>query len=347
MKRLGIFISHTSTERRLAKAFKERLAADFSTVDVFVSSDGTTVQAGRQWLKELSSALKRAKIEIILCSHASVERPWVNFEAGAGWVRGIPVIPVCHSGMTPRQLPVPLNMLEAVEAYRPEGLQKLYHAIAAALGMRTPEVDFVAMAQEIGEAGRVHEHLSRDLEVIENPKILCAASDDYATRLDFDLDVSVLESRFPDQVLRVERSLTSESLHDILTSHTFEMIHLVVAVDSNSGDLLFGPADSPGADKLSVKQWAALLEKSKTRLVVLATCHGLYPGVDLSSVVNIIATKAGITGKQVADWSRRFYGLLAKGYSLFDAFKTTDPDGSLPMRLIRQKDLAFSFSAED
>ena len=101
-----IFISHISGEAELARALKQHLVHDFlGYFDVFVSSDGKTIPAGAKWLEELSGALRRSLAMVVLCSHESVTRPWVNFEAGGGWVRGIPVIPICHSGMTQDDLP--------------------------------------------------------------------------------------------------------------------------------------------------------------------------------------------------------------------------------------------------
>src|SRR5436853_4915577 len=97
-----VFISHVSSETELAQVLKRHLIRDFPDLDVFVSSDGKSIQAGDNWLDELRKALRNAKVVIVLCSLESIGRPWVNFEAGAGWIqRRIQVIPVCHSGMRP------------------------------------------------------------------------------------------------------------------------------------------------------------------------------------------------------------------------------------------------------
>jgi hypothetical protein len=110
-----VFISHISDETEIAKHLKRRLDADFlGMLEIFVSSDRQTIQAGQKWLDQVDSALKAADVQMVLCSKASVGRPWVNFEAGAAWLRGIPVIPVCHSGLRLVDLPVPLNMLQGV-----------------------------------------------------------------------------------------------------------------------------------------------------------------------------------------------------------------------------------------
>jgi hypothetical protein len=97
----------------------------------------------------VSNYLKEAQVELIICSEDSVKRPWINFEAGAGWVKGIPVIPVCHTGMRPVDLPIPLNMLQAVEAAQEAGLRKIYSLLANKLGSATPSADFSKVITEI------------------------------------------------------------------------------------------------------------------------------------------------------------------------------------------------------
>jgi len=102
MRRPKLFISHISKETELAQMLKKYVARDFLNIwDIFVSSDGSSILGGDRWLDELSEALKGAKVEIVLCSKESITRPWVNFEAGAGWIRNIAIVPVCHSGMKP------------------------------------------------------------------------------------------------------------------------------------------------------------------------------------------------------------------------------------------------------
>ena len=79
---------------------------------------------------------------IILASPESVKRPWVNFEGGAAYIRGIPVIPLCHSGMTPSKLPAPLNTLQGATASVEAELRAIFPVLAKALGGSTPPVDF-------------------------------------------------------------------------------------------------------------------------------------------------------------------------------------------------------------
>ena len=56
-------------------------------------------------MDSISKGLKDCAASFLLCSPASVQQPWIWFEAGAGWIRDIDVVPLCHSGMTPDRLP--------------------------------------------------------------------------------------------------------------------------------------------------------------------------------------------------------------------------------------------------
>jgi hypothetical protein len=145
-----LFISHISEEAELAEALKSHLVDDFlNMVDVFVSSDETSIGPGGNWLEAVDSALKSSQVHIILCSEESIRRPWINFEAGAAWLRGIPIVPVCHSGLRVVDLPIPLSLLKAVQANQEAGLNTLYRLIAAKLGSSLPKVNLDSLVDEI------------------------------------------------------------------------------------------------------------------------------------------------------------------------------------------------------
>jgi hypothetical protein len=143
MSKAIVFISHITPERDIAIAFKDLIEMSFLTlIEVFVSSDEDSIGMGQRWLDNITTALQTCSIEIVLCSPLSVNRPWINFEAGAGWVRNIPVIPLCHSGLEPSKLPLPLNLLQAATANEGASLAKIFPVLAKALGSATPKVDF-------------------------------------------------------------------------------------------------------------------------------------------------------------------------------------------------------------
>jgi hypothetical protein len=345
------FISHISAETELAQGLKARLTRDFlGMLDIFVSSDRHTIEAGSRWLEEVDRALSTADVELVLCSKASVGRPWVNFEAGAAWLRGIPVVPVCHSGFTLAQLPVPLSMLQGVELGM-GGLQKLYDTIARVLGVSTPAVDFSVAASELRQ---LEERQLRNADVIErvdNPRVLCAASAQYAEpNFGFHLDVEVLRAIFGAERVTVESATTRSRLTELLARENYEIVHLVLPVERKTGSLLFSRVDLRThepvgrADRLSPEGLAALLVESQTRLVVLATCNALLLAVDIAHVANMAAADADISGGDAAEWSECFYGLLRQGKSVHKAMDLAKVQVDVPIRAVRQRDVAFTFN---
>lgn len=143
MEKSLVFISHISEESEIAQDLKELIEESFlGMIEVFVSSDGDSISVGQKWLENITNSLKECSVEIILCSDKSIQRPWINFEAGAGWIKEIPVIPICHSGMNPSKLPVPLNMLQATSLSEVSGLKLLFTVLAGEIGAQNPKVDF-------------------------------------------------------------------------------------------------------------------------------------------------------------------------------------------------------------
>lgn len=143
-----IFISHITPDRDLAALLKEKIEKHFlNLVNVFVSSDQESIKAGASWLDALQRALKTASLEIVLCSPASINRPWINFEAGAAWLQGIPVVPMCHSGLEPHQLPMPLSALQGGKVSDSSTYLRLYSRIAEFVPCDCPEVDMQRLAE--------------------------------------------------------------------------------------------------------------------------------------------------------------------------------------------------------
>ena len=156
-----IFLSHIHEEKELAILIKDAIEDEFSGfVDVFVSSDGTTIPAGHDFLKKVEEGLANCIGALYLISPKAVQRPWINFELGAVWIRSflnekggqalIPAITMCHSGMTKAKLPVPLNVLNAVSASNSSDLQGAFASLQMAVGGRGRlKTDFSALAKQV------------------------------------------------------------------------------------------------------------------------------------------------------------------------------------------------------
>ena len=104
--------------------------------------------------------LLNASGAIFLISHRSVKRNWINFELGAIWIRGvhdavIPAIPFCHSGITPKDLPPPLNRLNAIQANDKSQLEQAFYSLQKAFGVKGQlKTDFAGLSEKIKDIER-------------------------------------------------------------------------------------------------------------------------------------------------------------------------------------------------
>lgn len=136
----AIFISFIHEEQAVAALMSNFLLQVFGyDVDTFRSSDQNAIYAGEEWMARVFEELKTAKVFISMLSPISVGRPWINFEAGAAWMRGAKVIPVLFNGLTVADLPKPYSNLQAVDIGTPEGCYYLAASVARQLGGEQPE----------------------------------------------------------------------------------------------------------------------------------------------------------------------------------------------------------------
>lgn len=145
-----LFISHISEERKVAESIKGALDRDFlGLLEVFVSSDTESIAAGEEWLHSIERALRDCAVFVILCSPESIRRPWINFETGAAWMREIPIVPVCHAGLSARDLRMPLSLKQGIVLNDVDELRRFYMRIAKVLECDTPNRNFSQLAVEL------------------------------------------------------------------------------------------------------------------------------------------------------------------------------------------------------
>lgn len=145
-----IFVSHIHEEKEVAIGFKTLMEDRFLGIfTVFVTSAPEDNAPGDNWLTNIETALTDCSMLVLICSPYSIGRPWLNFEAGAAWVRRIPAIPLCHSNLTPSQLPLPLKLLNGVSATNPDELSIIIPRFAKIAGSREPVIDFGPFAAKI------------------------------------------------------------------------------------------------------------------------------------------------------------------------------------------------------
>src|SRR6266851_2501784 len=122
-----VFISFIHEEERVAGAVQDVLRQILNK-EVFISADEWLVYAGEIWLDRIKAELAQAKAVVLMLSEESVKRPWINFEAGAAWLAGKPVIPACFRGLSRNALPKPYSSIQAVDL--PNGLYYLVRSVS-------------------------------------------------------------------------------------------------------------------------------------------------------------------------------------------------------------------------
>ncbi len=175
-------------------------------------------------------------------------------------------------------------------------------------GFKIPKPNFHSIAIEVRRLENTYEHRRQQVATINRPRILCGSTNQYAKpALGFQLDVAVLKATFP-RLVTVESNLTQMRLIELMTTQHFDIVHLVLAVDPETGDLIFSPIDprthkpsTPKPDRMSPTSFSNLLTESQTRLVVLATCKALLLAVEVAHVANMAASDAIISGKESAE----------------------------------------------
>jgi len=154
-----VFISFVHEEIEWAECVQSFIRLMFdSTAEPFMSSDKFQVYAGEKWLDRIMDELKGAKVVLLMLSENSVQRPWVNFEAGAAWTRNIVTIPICFGGLQKDNLPKPYSSLQAIDLESSDDHEYLARSVADHLGIPEPIPLMYGLSALGGpEAGRTTE----------------------------------------------------------------------------------------------------------------------------------------------------------------------------------------------
>ena len=361
MARLQMFLSHVHVESRFADFIQSAVERDFiGLVKVYVASDGG-ILAGKKWLDDLTEALNASDLHAVLCSPESLTRHWVSFETGAAHLRGIPLLPLCHSGLEPDQLPVPLSAFQGIRLCAPEGtttlgaesgLKALYRAIADSLGSNVPEVDFPAYQRELaaleatyaGEHGALSEGSvdDSDVEIVRNPRVLCISSEQFM-REGFANQLDLVLRAFPTS-LRHDRVFDSETLKKTLMADKAHVVHIAAYVCPRSGDLYFSdvslgtgqPVRSQPLDRISADALEQLLAMAETRLVVITGSDSMALTATLLGAAHVIAARDMVSPQMLATWVAEFYRMLPS-HQLSTALEFAMNASRAPMRLYTKK----------
>jgi len=326
MPKLEVFLSHRTTEARFADLIKERLEEDFfGIINLFYSNDITSVPVGSNWDESLLGGLRRATVMFALCSKHSVKLPWINFEVGGAATRGVEIIPLCHSGITPDQLPASMTMKQAVTLTSAKSLQRWYLKLSTLIGCRVPTVDFDALAEQFADLEKIYEREINDQQAatarqtmdrsVENPHVVCVTSQQYRD-LGLANEIEMVLAAFP-RLLQHEIVMSSAKLMQALNSEV-DIVHIAGYVCPRSGTLFFSAVKLPEGssqpegeeDCVKAEALTRLLRLAGTKLVVIASGDSLALISRLLPVVHVISPQERISAAQMARWVKEFYQLL-------------------------------------
>ena len=326
MPRLEVFLSHRTTEARFADLIKARLEEDFfGIISLFYSNDITSVPVGSQWDESLLEGLRRATVMLALCSKHSVKLPWINFEIGGAATRGVEIIPLCHSGITPDRLPASMAMTQGVTLTSAKALERWYVKLSSLIGCRVPRVDFEALAGQFVDLEKVYERELTEQQAatarrttdrsVVNPHLLCVTSRQYRD-LGLANEIETVLEAFP-APLRHDTVMSSAELKRVLNS-TVDIVHIAGYVCPRTGTLFFSAVKLPEGlsqpegeeDYITARALQRLLQDAGTTLVVIASGDSLALISRLLPVVHVISPQERISAKQMARWVKEFYELL-------------------------------------
>ena len=194
---------------------------------------------------------------------------------------------------------------------------------------------------------RLGRRTDRLVDELENPRIFCGASPEYA-KLGFTGDVDAICANFKGSIT-ISHELDATHLRQLLLDGPWDIIHLVSYVDPVLGDVVLGDVrpnastdSSAQMNRVPAAGFGKLVEMSNTRLVVLATCDSLALAARLARVTNVVAGFASIEVRTAVEWTSLFYALLARGKTLSVAFDVAQKATEAGMVLLTKRDFRMS-----
>lgn len=136
---MKVFISWAGERSALvAEALRDWLPYIFQNIEPWLSR--SDIDAGSRWGREIENELDETKFGVLCLTRENVDRPWINFEAGAiaKAIVESSVVPFCL-GFSPGDLPRgPLTLFQGVSADQ-DGTWRLVQALHIASADSRPE----------------------------------------------------------------------------------------------------------------------------------------------------------------------------------------------------------------
>lgn len=133
---IGIFISHSSVDQKLAKLLLETLEVTLVLPQNYVrctSVPGYRLPGGADTASQLRGELDGSQVIIALVTPALATSVYSHFELGAGWALSKLTIPVVGPGAEFKDIPGPLGQRHGLRTYAEEDIHQLVDDLVDAL----------------------------------------------------------------------------------------------------------------------------------------------------------------------------------------------------------------------
>lgn len=176
-----IFISHVHEDNAIALKLASHIDNAFlGALEVFVSSDGSSIRGGDRWLQKIEDGLRSSQIVLVIISRHSTARKWVYFECGGAFFLGARVIPLLDGSVSVNELGPPLNYLQVCLLTDPIHIAHVFSLLAEAASMKVPKVDFEQISADFSLSTKGHVQkdvpLPEDTEDTEDESSVLATS---------------------------------------------------------------------------------------------------------------------------------------------------------------------------
>jgi hypothetical protein len=154
-----LFISHSHTDVEIIQLFENRLKTTFDgRVNVFVTALGDSIQPGEDWFETIQKTIQKTNIALFVLTPRSIERNWVWLEMGAFWQAHAEgrlwMVPLLV-GLTPGEIPQPINRLQAVDLTDVSQLERFWYRLKERVGLpNTKNIKYPLLAKSLSEANK-------------------------------------------------------------------------------------------------------------------------------------------------------------------------------------------------
>jgi hypothetical protein len=136
-KQYRVFVSHASDDSEVGKYVASVVEVSVPDATTFVSSRPGDIPPAKEWDRAIKRQLEIADAYLILLSPNSVEREWVLFETGAGWLGhcclGRPLAIGLIGGIWIDEVPDPLRLLQLKHLDSEAEAEEVFEALGGRL----------------------------------------------------------------------------------------------------------------------------------------------------------------------------------------------------------------------